>query len=121
MERNFKTRPAFDRIPEGYGIHGLDITFSVKEGEYILYYTIFTNWMLPQNRGGKLGEKEFYPFTYWRMPTTAGCDLFKVLPDGKLEHIDGTSLTDDLFELFISKGQDGLYQALEERLTSWTK
>lgn len=42
---------AYDwRGPPDYGIHGMDLRFSVKGSKGAITITIFTNWMLPQHQ-----------------------------------------------------------------------
>lgn len=46
MERSIIIRPAFDRVSEGYGIHGVDITLILKGELGAVQFMIFTNRML---------------------------------------------------------------------------
>lgn len=51
FERIVELRPAYDRLAEGYGIHGVDLLMLLKGSEGVTSFLLFTGWLLPATLG----------------------------------------------------------------------
>lgn len=133
FKREVRFKAAYDkRDPtpsKNYGIHGVDLIFLLtKDGEG-LEYTILTNWQLPHVEvevAAKWSQQMQRPLSascsgHWKKPcyedqaaSTDKCNL-----TGGVCYSDGTFITDDLFNILLTEGSDGLWKALEARFDSW--
>ena len=124
--------PAYDRRnpdpAKNYGVHGMELRFVLKEpGVGATQFVIFTNWMLPHLR---YGPRRIEGFLTEPTPDDVGyhalvaqyegqetmaeaCEYL----DGKPCYYDGSSLTaNDLFDRFVTEGEEAVWQSLQERL-----
>lgn len=120
--RKITVHPAWDRRnpdpSKNYGVHGVDITFTVARGGEGIEWRLYTGWMLADILDSK--------------PTAAGCcyHLHTPLYEGQDHatdecHItggrcysDGTFITDDLFHLLRTGGDTAVFEELERRFIS---
>ena len=120
-------RAAFDkRDPDpskDYGIHGVDMTFYLVKDNRAIQFMLYTGWHLPhvreegKRKGWKnkplpadLGYHSPVPMYEDDLPITDDCHVI----EGPC-YYDGSSLAaDDVFEILVSEGSDGVWTRLEE-------
>jgi len=139
LERKIYWTPAYDKRSsepsKNYGVHGVNVVFQVKGEAGGLTFTIFTNWQLPHVQA-EMNAKPLHDNPSLRYmfhtPMPAGCDGHWKTPSYKEQspiqncdvtggdcYCDGTSLTDDLFTLLVTEGDEALWKKLEERYEAW--
>lgn len=136
--RKISFQPAYDKRSatpsKNYGVHGVDLRFTLKGAEDGVAFCVFTNWMLPHVQA----ETDARPVTpdhtflfhkpqpasvdgHWRIsqyegqtPTT-GCDI-----TGGDCYCNGSGLlAEDLFNLLVAEGEEAVWKKLEEIYESW--
>lgn len=140
MKREILFTPAYDKRDtdpaKNYGIHGLHITFNLinnyNEG---ITFSISTNWHLPHVQE-EIDNRLPYPgFPYlshkpqpfgldghWKTPRYEGQEAIKNCKITKGDcYCYGTSLTEDLFNLLVSEGEEAMWQLMEDRFNYWSK
>lgn len=129
--------PAWDKRndPGGnYGIHGLEITFVVRNKELTkgLTFCIMTNWWLPHNRkeleNKATGSSRFSPI--------AGPVAIHVLSTADADQVHSNcevvggpcngrrvscTLGQEFFDTLVAEGQEALWKKMEDRLAEWEK
>lgn len=138
LERVIEFYPAYDRRPEGYGVHGVDLLMLVKGPLGAVQFLLSTGWMLPETLGlppeydwrqssaynrllGKQPTHDLYP-----MPTDLGYHSPKPMyPDqqpiadecpylGGPCYYDGSGLNAGMpFYALLRGGSDGVFEYLE--------
>lgn len=140
MKRRIYFRPAFDKqhlVPaKNYGIHGMELVFELTtENDEGITFTISTNWQLPHvqqeidskplnNMSPYLFHKP-QPFGldgHWKTPQYEGQQPIQncLITKGDC-YCDGTAITDDLFALLVSEGEEAVWKVMEERFNIWSK
>lgn len=128
LVRTIEILPAYDKRSTDHGIHGADMLFTLGNEKGYVTWCLFTNWYLPAVRNQD-NTIEHYPFDYWRSPTPASFVYHspkQLCPDQSPSkcnllgecYSDGTDCTEDLFEILIAKGTDGVWTELEARWSS---
>ena len=136
FERIVTMRPAFDRRHKdphkNYGIHGVELRMVLRGAKGATQFLLYTNWQLPHvteethrrhlHGTDLLGLHCSYdPIPadkgyHWATPQYDGqedrdCD---VLPGGKCFY-DGSSLNaDEIFQLLLTEGSEGVWKGLED-------
>lgn len=128
LERIVTMRPAFHRVHEdpkkNYGVGSVSLRMVLKGPLGAVQFLLLTNWYLPQTHAwwGSRGIKpglECVPADkgyHWTTPQYEGqepmdCDL---LPGGKC-YYDGSGLNaDELYQVLLKEGSDGVWRELEE-------
>ena len=124
LTRTIEILPAYEKCAEGYGVHGADMLFTLGNEKGYVTWCLFTNWYLPGVRNHDTVERD--PFDYWHSPTPAGFAYHspkQLSPEQSPSkcnllgecYSDGTACTEDLFEILIAKGTDGIWTELESR------
>jgi len=138
LTRKVSFSPAFDRRDpnpkKNYGIHGVNINFSVVGPAGGVTYTIYTNWQLPHVQAETDAKELFsgscrYMFHkplsaglngHWKVPRYEGqSSIANCKITGGDCYCGGTSLTEDLFNRFVAEGDSAIWQTLEERYEDW--
>jgi hypothetical protein len=134
--RSVHFRAAFDkRHPEpskNHGIHGVEITFMLKRGQYAVDWTVFTNWQLPHVTEETLEKHadDVYRLRLFTQPSGAGVSFHSPVPTyegqearegctitGGVCYSDvGFTLGDSLMPLLIEKGDDAVWAELDRLL-----
>lgn len=134
MCRRIEFTPAYDKVDEGYGIHGVDMRWLLEGPRGVIQFVVFTNWHLPETQtrldrktvGGDLlslqclyhpmpadiGYHSPTPIHEWRnAPSFESCEYL----GGRPCYYDGSSLYADVFfKLLIEKGHEAVWQKMEE-------
>lgn len=126
LERIVKWAPAWDRrnsdSGKNYGVHGVELLFAVKGERGAAGFTIYTNWHLPhvvaEFRAN--GAKYLQP-----LPADVGYHALTPQYEGQQErpcgltatgkcYYDGSGLAAyDLFDKFVTEGEEAVWQELE--------
>lgn len=132
--RNIKFTPAYDRRNpdpnKNYGIHGVNIIFSVKGDEGVVTFVLFTNWQLPsidKEKGIDILCKIDHPVPadlgfhskkkqYAQHNCSGECEYL----DGENCYYDGTSLgAKNVFDILKEKGDEGVFKYLEDKYKTY--
>lgn len=133
FEKTIVLYPAFDkRDPnpsKNYGVHGVDLRFYLKKDNKAVQFVLYTNWQLPhvtreqvhrlhsskdieifwQPMPADVGYHSPYPM-YDDQPASDNCHLI----EGDC-YYDGSGLAaNDMFEVLLHKGSDGVWCELEK-------
>lgn len=134
MPRRIEFTPAYDRVNEGYGIHGVDMQWLLEGPKGVIQFIVFTNWHLPETQerldrksaGADLvtlralyhpqpagiGYHSYVPLRDWQKePTTKSCKYL----DGAPCYYDGSILrAESFFKLLVEKGHKAVWQKMED-------
>ena len=124
--------PAYNRVPEGYGRHGMDLRFVLVGAKGAVQFVLFTNWLTSWDRmdnekggvrcpDGRRRKDDLGP-----MPADLGYHAKEPQYDGQspnrtsCEYIDGVCYYDgsglnaeDVFDVFTDKGEEAMWKLLE--------
>jgi len=134
FKRSIKFTAAYDKRhsnpSKNYGIHGVNIVFSLKGKKGAVTFTIFTNWELPhvQKEMDALPLGDFPYLHHKPMPADLGYHSRKPMYDehhitrdscewldGKPCYYDGSTLNaEPIFEVLLKEGSDGVWRELEQ-------
>lgn len=125
LRRETRWEPAFDRVEEGYGVHGVNCRWLLFGDQGVVQFLIYTNWNLPEVRARLERERFEHLFCrplaadfghHWSTPTYEGeqtmntCDL---LPEGKCFY-DGSGLyAKKVLDRLISEGSEAVWSEME--------
>lgn len=126
LTREIKFFPGYDKLSEGYGVGSVRLFFVLKGPKGALTFSLFTDFYPKSALERWEKEKRSKPYTPYYLgfldyhSPTPTCDYQSSIEscpflDGKRCYCDGTSLVDDLTELFITQGTDKLWAELEHR------
>jgi hypothetical protein len=124
MERKVLFSPAYDKVKEGYGRHGVEILFALVGDQGAASFTIYTNWMIPySSQEAKIDGVEV-PFPpcgadisyHSPVPLRKGHKgLEKCLLIKGMCYTDGSGLlARDIFKQFVKKGEEVIWKALQK-------
>ena len=126
LKREIKFIPAYNKVAEGFGRHGMDILWVLSGPEGAITLRMFTNWYTPED------QKEFHrkPSGYFqRYPWGVDLSYHSHVPhyegqsynehciflEGKPCYAEGTSIgADEIMDDFILQGEDVIWKKLEE-------
>ena len=136
MIKKVKFIPAFDKRntnpKKNYGIHGVDILFTLKSKKGVIQFLIYTNWQLPNvqkefdNRppdpkfpylfhepmAADIEYHSYKPIYEGQEPSTNSCSLL----GGKPCYYDGNSMkAEEYFNILRTGGDKKLWEVLAER------
>jgi len=134
MKRTVEFTKAFDkRDPDpskDYGIHGVDIIFALSKENKAVQFIIFTNWHLPNVQGeidsmplnsefpfsrhipqaSDLGYHSPKPMYEGQEASSYNCKL----TGGKCFYEGSGSYAQEIFEVLLREGSEGVWRELEE-------
>jgi len=134
MPRRIEFTAAYDRVDEGYGIHGVDMRWLLEGPKGVIQFVVFTNWYLPETQarldrkavGGDLlslqclyhpqpadiGYHSPVPIREWQeKPSFEICEYL----GGKPCYYDGSSLgAESFFQLLVEKGHKAVWEEMEK-------
>jgi len=134
MSRRIEFTPAFDRVDEGYGIHGVNMRWLLEGPKGVIQFVVFTNWHLPETQErldrksaradlatlralyhplpADIGYHSYVPLRDWQKePTFEACEYLGGAPC----YYDGSSLeAESFFKLLVEKGHEAVWQKMEE-------
>lgn len=134
LERRIDIAPAYDKVSEGYGIHGVEMRWYVKGPEGVVQFLLYTNWHLPhvQDRLDARMDSQFPHLSCHPQPADIGYHSYKPRYEGQTAvqkdchllngpcYYDGSSLqAKDFYKILVEKGGDALWEALEKRYQEW--
>lgn len=127
--REIRFHPAYDKTDpdpsKNYGIHCVDMEFILTGKKGAIVLLIFTGWYLPQNRdligipatrprAASLTYHSKRPFTNSISKSISDCPYL----DGKPCYSDSTYCVEEIFDLFVEKGEEAVWEVLEGRYRS---
>lgn len=129
FERWMVIAPAFDRIAEGYGRHGVEMTWYVRSEKGVIQFVLYTNWNLPhiQKEDDARNDPESRHLFCHPMPADIGYHSPVPMYEGQTYmtekcsilggdacYYDGSSLNaKKYYDILVAKGGDALWEALE--------
>lgn len=130
LRRQVRFLPAYDKRKEGYGIHGVEVSFAVVGENRAVEFVLYTHWHLPHvqtelNEKTELGvypvrllgpqpaEIIYHspvPMREGHTPSTPSCKF-----TGGACYSDGWSFgADEAFLRLLHEGDDGVWRFLED-------
>lgn len=135
--RKLEIIPAFDKRHtdpnKNYGVHGMELRFVLMGEKGATQFVVYTGLQLPHVRKENLSRHDIRSFELLTRPM--GADIGYHSPvqhhdfqspmencpylDGKTCYYDGSGLqADALLPIFLEKGEDAVWEMLEERYVS---
>lgn len=126
LEREIRFTPAYNKIDEGYGRHGVNMRWCLKGPEGVVQFLVHTSWMLPEDekelsdafyhdgmhmlrpRAADLGYHS--PKPMYKEQTSLECDL---MPTGQCYYDGSTLNAEPVFDLLIREGHEAVWEQLE--------
>ena len=134
--RKIEFTPAYDkRNPDphkNYGIHGVNMRFLLFGDSGVIQFVIYTNWHLPHVQR-ELELKQNAGLYLSPMPADVGYHSPKPLYDGQTpisdhcEYLNGAPCyyggsglyAEEVFEVFVTDGEEAMWKLLEESYHRW--
>lgn len=126
--REIRFHPAYDKTntdpSKNYGIHCVNMEFILTGKKGVIVLLIFTGWELLQNRpkdGKTLIRPRAASLTYHSKRPFKGSDgPISGCPylDGKPCYSNSTFCVEEIFDLFVEKGEEAVWEVLEGRYRS---
>lgn len=134
MEKEIIFKPAWDKRSDNpaknYGVHGVDLCFTLKGEEGAVYFVLFTNWHLPhiQKINDERMDAEFPHLACHPMPAELGYHSPIPQYEGQEISSDVCSYTGDkpcfvdssvlnakpIYKALLEEGDMGVWHKLEE-------
>lgn len=133
FERRVVFEPAYDRMAEGYGVHGMNMRMGIIGPLGAVVFTVHTNWHLPSVIDRLVQSLDEGTVKHLLQPSGAGVDLHWSTPlyegqgddmthagcdwlgEGRFCYFDGSGLAAVmLLEKFIVGGGDVVWAELED-------
>lgn len=134
MSQRIEFTPAYDRVSEGYGIHGVNMRWLLEGPKGVIQFVVYTNWYLPETQAridrksvgadlatlralyhplpADIGYHSPTPLREWQKePTTEHCGYL----GGRPCYYDGSALgAERIFGLLVEKGHEAVWQEMEK-------
>ena len=136
--RKISFHPAFDKRnsepSKNYGIHGLEMCFTLIGAEGGVSFHIYTNWHLPhvQEELDSKVPDDYYPYLmhspqpagvegHWRVPQYEGQTPVKgcSVAGGDCYRDGSGLLATEFFNILVTEGEEAVWKALEKRYEDW--
>ncbi|MDP9162377.1 MAG: hypothetical protein M3O09_19395 [Acidobacteriota bacterium] len=137
LERKLDILPAYDKVKEGYGVHGVEMRWYVTGPKGAIQFVLYTNWQLKHiqkkfdNRVNEndsrfthlfchpqpadIGYHSYVPHYEGHTPMSKECHLLK----GPC-YYGGSSLNAQIYyDILVERGGDALWDALEDKYKEW--